>query len=621
MNKNKATAIVLTLCLSIGLNAQAVQAKVDDGKIDLYQVFSNKADQNKTGVGSRIYKWSMHLPDDGIVFKSEGANAFNMATASYKAGVQLQVEKNKDELSLEELLYKMQNATTRDLFRVEQEKELVINIAKDNSGEQYIRIIKSNPFIDYLLVDEAAQELGEYVENRIYIKNNYIYNLTITMKGEFYRGHQEMFDKLTASFKLSFDEKNTLIKELSDSVSTTREYKNTSYGWKMIMSPYWRVEGVPNARTQKFTPVYSDEELEQVEKKVKNDEKEFKVPEGVAVSLISSAAKDETASKWAAEEIQVLKDKYNSEVYEILRNETKTQANINLHHVVIRYKTVTKNQYIVHQLYVVGNGYKYLVTATMKEEQYNDAKKKNAFENMINSFSLDKKCISEYLGEIITAKSLINLKDSKEVKMKKYDFGTKVTKSFNTSRNGYDFNDSYAGTNYMYADPNYRGDISNNEYISALEPTSNVRVDMYSGLDTKEISDTIKNRVEIYLKDDEIRMGLANIKIQSGEYNGSQLYYIEKEYDLNAIKKFVKEDETKIYDLESLKNQYEYIIKTGKDIYTESITLPVSNMTSNNKAKVNSIWENTTISKINYSKVSIQWKHHKLSEFDKEKNK
>ncbi|MBU3129120.1 hypothetical protein [Clostridium tagluense] len=620
MNKNKATAIVLTLCLSIGLTAPSVQAKVDDGKIDLYQAFSNKADQMKTGVGSRIYKWSMHLPDDGIVFKSDRANFFNMATASYKSGVQLQVEKNKDELSLEELLYKMQNATTRDLYRVEQEKELVINIAKDSSGEEYIRIIKSNPFIDYLLVDEAAQQLGEYVENRIYIKNNYIYNLTITMKGDFYREHKEMFDKLTSSFKLSFDEKNAFIKELSDSVSTTREYKNTSYGWKMIMSPYWRVEGIPNARTQKFTPVYSDEELEQVEKKVKNDEKEFKVPEGVSVSLISSARKDETASKWAAEEIQVLKDKYNSEVYEILRNETKTQANINVHHVVIRYKTVTKNQYIVHQLYVVGNGYKYLVTATMKEEQYNDAKKKNAFESMINSFSLDKEGISEYLGEIITAKSLINLNDSKEVKMKKYDFGTKLTRSFNISRNGYNFNDSYSGVD-LYADPNYRGDISNNECLSALEPTSNIRVDMYSGLDTKEMSETIKNRIEIYLKDDEIHMGLANIKIQSGEYKGAKLYYIEKEYDLNAIKKFVKEDETKIYDLESLKNQYEYIIKTGKDIYTESITLPVSNMTSNNKAKVNSIWENTTISKINYSKASIQWKQHNLSEFDKEKNK
>ncbi|MBW9156198.1 hypothetical protein G9F71_023695 [Clostridium sp. FP2] len=620
MNKNKATAIVLTLCLSIGLTAPSVQAKVDDGKIDLYQAFSNKADQMKTGVGSRIYKWSMHLPDDGIVFKSDRANFFNMATASYKSGVQLQVEKNKDELSLEELLYKMQNATTRDLYRVEQEKELVINIAKDSSGEEYIRIIKSNPFIDYLLVDEAAQQLGEYVENRIYIKNNYIYNLTITMKGDFYREHKEMFDKLTSSFKLSFDEKNAFIKELSDSVSTTREYKNTSYGWKMIMSPYWRVEGIPNARTQKFTPVYSDEELEQVEKKVKNDEKEFKVPEGVSVSLISSAGKDETASKWAAEEIQVLKDKYNSEVYEILRNETKTQANINVHHVVIRYKTVTKNQYIVHQLYAVGNGYKYLVTATMKEEQYNDAKKKNAFESMINSFSLDREGISEYLGEIITAKALINLNDSKEVKMKKYDFGTKLTRSFNISRNGYNFNDSYSGVD-LYADPNYRGDISNNECLSALEPTSNIRVDMYSGLDTKEMSETIKNRIEIYLKDDEIHMGLANIKIQSGEYKGAKLYYIEKEYDLNAIKKFVKEDETKIYDLESLKNQYEYIIKTGKDIYTESITLPVSNMTSNNKAKVNSIWENTTISKINYSKASIQWKQHNLSEFDKEKNK
>lgn len=621
MRKNRVTATLLTLCLVLGLIAPTVQAKVDDGKIDLYQVFSNKADQMKTEVGSRVYKWSMYLPDDGIVYKSEGANSFNMATSSYQAGVQLEVQKNKDELQLKELLYKMQNSTRKNLFMFEQEKELVIDIAKDNLGEEYISIIKSNPFIDYFLVDEAAQELGEYVENRIYIKNNYIYNLTITMNGEFYREHKEMFEKLVSSFKLSFDEKNSFIKELSDSVSTTREYKNTSYGWKMIMSPYWKVEGIPNARTQKFIPVYSDEELEQVEKKVENDEKEFKVPEGVTVRLVSSAKKDEIASKWAGEEIQVLKDKYNNEVYEILNNESKKQGDINVHHVVIRYKTVTKNPYIVHHLYVVGNGYKYLVTATMKEEQYNDAKKKNAFESMINSFSLDKECISEYLGKIVTAKSLINLNDSKEVKMKKYDFQTKVTKSFNTSRNGYDFEDNYYGINYRYYDPNYRGDISNNEYVSALEPASNIRVDMYAGLDTNEMSETIKDRAQMYLKDDEIHMGLANIKIQSGEYNGAQLYYIEKEYNLKAIRNFVKEDETKIYDLENLQNQYEYIIKIGKDIYTESVNLPVANMTSNNEAKVNSIWANTIINKVNYSKSNIQWKQHKLEEFDKEKNK
>jgi homocitrate synthase NifV len=111
------------------------------------------------------------------------------------------------------------------------------------------------------MVDEAAEELRDYIENRIYVTNNYIYNLTISMNGEFYKQHEEMFDKLSSSFKLSFDEKNPYIKELSDSVSTTREYKNTSYGWKLVMSPYWKVEGTPNARNQSFRPVYSDEEL------------------------------------------------------------------------------------------------------------------------------------------------------------------------------------------------------------------------------------------------------------------------------------------------------------------------------------------------------------------------
>ena len=614
MHKNKITATLLTLCLLVGLTTTTVQAKDDDGKIDLYQVFSNKADQMKTEVGSRIYKWSMHLPDDGIIYKSDNANYFNMATTSYKSAVQLEVEKNKDELSLEEYLYKMQNTTKMNYYRFEQEKELAIDIAEDSLEEKYIRIIKSNPYIDYYLVDEAAQELGEYVENRIYIKNNYIYNLTITMDGEFYREHEEMFSKLVSSFKLSFDEKNPYIKELSDSVSAAREFKNTSYGWKLMVSPYWKVEGTPNARTQTFTPVYSDEELEQGEINEESAPEEIMVPEGVTVSLISSAEKSETPSKWAQEDIQLLKEKYSNEVYEILNNEAKKQENTDVQHVIIRYKTVTKNPYVVHSLYVVGNGYKYLVTATMKEEQYNDTTKRAAFENMINSFVLDKTCISKYLGRIIAAKSLININDSKDIKMKKYDFQTKVTKSFNTSRDELDY---YYYDDYMYYDYGYNTSISNSEYISATDPASNINISMNAGLDTSDMKDAIKNRAEAYLNDDEIRMGLATLKIKSAQYNGAEIYYIEKEYDLNAIKNFVKEDDTKVYDLEELRNQYEYIIKIGKDTYTQSITLPVANMTLNNKAKVNNIWTNTTINKVNYSKLSINWVEHKLSEFEK----
>ena len=613
MNKNKVTATLLTLCLLLGLTTTKVEAIDDDGKIDLYQVFSNKVDQLKTEVGSRIYKWSMHLPDDGIVYKSDNANYFNMATTSYKSSVQLEVEKNKDELSLEEYLYRMQNTASDYSYMFEQEKELVIDIAEDSLGERYIRIIKSDPYIDYYLVDAAAQEMGEYVENRIYIKNNYIYNLSIVMEGQFYREHEEMFEKLAASFKLSFDEKNPYIKELSDSVSTTREYKNTSYGWKLVMSPYWKVDGTPNARTQRLIAVYSDDELEQVKEDEEKDEEEIMVPEGITVSLVSSAEKDETASKWAQDDIQVLKNKYNSEVYEILSNEAKKQGDVNVHHVVIRYKTVTKNPYVVHNLYVVGNGYKYLVTATMKEEQYNDATKRAAFENMINSFSLDKTCISEYLGRIISAKSLINLNEAKEIKLKKYDFQTKITKAFNTSR---EEEDSYYD-DYMYYEYGYKESISNSEYVSASDPINNINVIMNAGLDTSKMKEAIKNRAEVYLNDDEISMGLATIKIKSAQYNGAEIYYIEKEYDLNAIKNFVKEDDTKVYDLEELRNQYEYMIKIGKDMYTQSITLPVANMTSKNEAKVNSIWSNTTINKVNYSKLNINWSEHKLEDFDK----
>ncbi|MEL7597912.1 MAG: hypothetical protein AAGU01_06895, partial [Clostridiaceae bacterium] len=201
------------------------------------------------------------------------------------------------------------------------------------------------------------------------------------------------------------------------------------------------------------------------------------------------------------------------------------------------------------------------------------------------------------------------------------NFNTKVTKSWNTFGEGFGFDDELYNDEffYKYGEQIYRENISNNEYVNAFESSSNMRVDMFAGLNTSKINEIIQGKAEGYLNNDEIRMGLAKIKIESSQYNGAEVYYLEKEYDLDAVKKFVNEDETKIYDLKGLENEYTHIIKIGQDTYTQTITLPVANMTSKNKAKVNEIWGNTTINKTNYSKLNLKWQQHKLEDFDKEK--
>lgn len=613
--------MILCICFSSGLYAPNVYAKDDSGNIDLYQAFSSEEDRMKTEVGSRIYKWSMHLPDDGTIYKSEQANFFNMSTNSYQANIQLTVDKNKENTTLEEMLYQMQNQSIQNNNNnmvYSNEKDYVMNIDTDDAGQKFIRVIKADQFYDYYMVNEAAQEFSDYIENRIYIANGYIYNLTVSMKGEFYKQHEEMFDKLVSSFKVSFDDNNQYIKELSDSVSTTREYKNTSYGWKMTMSPYWRVNGIPNARIQNFSPVYTDEELNMSTNTDSQNDTDFKVPEGVTVSLISSADKDETAAKWAQKEIENFKNNNNDKIYEILSTKENFIGDFNSYDVVIRNKSVTSDPYVVHNLYIIGNGYKYLVTATMKEEKYDNVSKRNEFDSMLSSFTLDKSCISKYLGEILSADSILDVNASKELKMNKYDFSTTITKGWNVSRDankndqGQDYNDQYPIIGYS---PDSRGDVSNNEYVGAIDPVSNMHVDMTAGLNANEIDEIVKQNTDQLLKNDEVQLGLANVKIQSAEYDGAQIYCIEKEYDLDAILAFVKSDTTKKYDFERLQNQYEYIVKVGKDTFIENITLPVENATDANKAKADEIWQNTSINKNSYGKAGLSWKDHKLEEF------
>jgi hypothetical protein len=604
------------ICVVFLFGAITPVSYADDGKIDLYQAFSNKDDQSKTEVGSRIYKWSMYLPDDAIIYKSERVNYFNMSTTSYQATADLEVNKNVNNQTLEDILYSLQNQSKQGYYWLWGDKEFQVDIAKDEWGQKYIRIIKAGGYYDYYLVDKAAEEFSEYIENRIYISNNYVYNLTIHMNGDFYKQHEELFDKLASSFKLSFDEKNPNIKELSDSISTAREYKNTSYGWKMVLSPYWKMEGSPNARNQIFRPVYSDEELNQDKAAVDETENGFKVPEGITVSLIGSSSVGENATQWALKDIDKIKDNYNKEVCEIITCKEYAQAGLNVYNVSVRFKTVTKKPYIMNNLYVVGNGYKYLISAVMMEDEYLNNAKKDSFNNMLKTFELDKTCLSKYLGKIVQADDIVNMNEAKDLKMKKYNFTTKITRNWNVSNSM----GTYGMYNDMYMEKMYYYEsISNNEFLSAFEPESNINLSMTAGLNSNTIDEIIAQRTENLLNDDEIRLQLAKVNIESTESNGAVIYCISKEYDTKAIEKFVDEDKTKNYSFDTLTNQYEYIIKLGKDIYIQDIMIPVSNTSDVNLKKVKDIWSDTTVNNVNYSNLDLKWKKHTLQEFDKQK--
>lgn len=612
MRNKKIISVILSICLTTGLSVKTAYAADDNGKIDLYQVFSSKADAMKTEVGSRIYKWSMHLPDDGVIYKSQQANYFSMSTTSYQSDIQLEIDKNKNNLTLEEYLYNLQNKPKNSFFYYDDDKEFSMSIQNDGTGKRYIRIIKADQIYDYYMVNEAAEESGNYIENRIYIENNYIYNLTVSMKTAYYKEHQEMFDKLISSFKISFDEKNPYIKELSDSVSTQRKFTNASYGWQITLNPYWKVDGIANARVQNFIPVYSDEELNMSSKDQSSEDDPYKVEEGVTVSLVNSAVSGETAESFGEKELNDFKSNYNSSAYDILSCGKKIQNNLDMYSLVIRNKTITGKPYVVHSLYVIGNGYKYIVSATMKDEKYNDAQKRTEFENMINSFALSRSNLSKYLGKIIPADSLININESKDFKLKKYSFGTKLTKGWDISDNS---NTDYYAYNQKFMQQDYNGNITNSEYSSAVDPFSNINLIINAGLDASEINENIKKRAETLSADDEVLMGLAKVTIKSADYNDAKLYYVAKEYDLNSILNFVQSDKTKTYNFENLQNEYNYIIKIGNNTYTESITIPLSRTTNTNMDKIHKIWSDTSVNGTNYSKLNISWKDHKLDEY------
>lgn len=631
MKKNLCILMSLTLAMSL---SPVKALGIEKGKVDLYDIFSKDADKVKTQVGSALYKWTMHLPEDAIIYKSDKSNFFNMTTNSYSSNVQLMVNKNNDELSLEDILYKSENKFGMDYEYRYMDKQFATCISKDQNDKRYVKIIKGNKNNENLLLDESGDELMEYVENRIYIENGYIYNYTLRMNGEFYKNHVERFEKLISSFKLQFDSKDSHSKELSESVSTIREFSNTSYGWNMNLSSYWKLQGIQNSKVQKFSAIYDDTEngLENINMSLKNN-MEYKIQEGISVKLVSSAVENENSKAFAQKEIENIKNNINSEAYELIsskeitlgekNSDGKTEQKNSAYETVTKYKTVTKMPSVVYNLYVVANGYKYLITATMTEEQYKDTKKRKVYEDMIYSFKTNSKGFSKYIGKITSTDNMIDYSKTNNLKMKNYNFSSKIPKYFSTSNESTGIDNGYYMEKNMSYSSMYEGSISNREAVFASDLKSNIKINMAAGLDTTEMKGIISQRTDVYAKNDEVRMGLANVNIKSASYNDSsssaEIYCIEKIYDVSAIDKFVKEDSTKKYDLSLLENEYEYIVKTGKDVYVQTISIPVFNMTEVNKKKISDIISNTTISDVNYSNLNLKWKKCELSEFKEKK--
>lgn len=606
-------ACLLVFMASIPTYALPLQ---DDGTIDLYEVFSNKKDRMKTEVGSRIFKWSMHLPDDAIIYKSDRVNYFNMYTESYKSSVSLEVMKNEQKYTLEDILYsKQMNNSNFNYYWYFSQKEFTFNIEQDEKGEKFIRIVKMDPFYDYYLVDNAAEEFSSYIENRIYIKNDYIYNLEISMEGKYYRENPEMFGKLVSSFILSYDENNPYIKELSDSVSEHREYENTSYGWKITVNPYWKEEGISNARVQRFNAVYSHEEIYGSDEAEKEREAAFNnyqpFQEGITVSLISSALPTDTPEGWAKEEIEKLQQNYNGKVYEILLSEKVTLGDTEAYRVKVKYTTSPKNPYIVDNLYVIGKDYKYQLTAHITDKKYKEDKTREAFESMLKSFRLTNHR-SKYLGKILDPTSLIDWNQSKEIKTNKYNFKATLTKNWHTYDNFYSgYNDYYDYYDKYY----YYPGMGNQESVSAYQTSNNMNLMMMAGFDTRSFDDIVKNYVSGLLETDEIRVGLGNVDVSSASVGSVNIYRITAEYDLDAINQFAKGDETKSYDFNSISNQYIYMVKIGNDLYTQTVTIPVANTTTYTMNELQQVWKNTQILGVNYSEKVTNWIKHPNSKF------
>ncbi len=566
--------LIILFFLMAGYPSQALSLK-DDGHIDLYEIFSKERDAIKTQVGSRFYKWSIHLPNDAIIYKTDRVNHFSMYSENYKTNISLDVVANKDAYSLEDILYEIQakdSASPPNWQRLEKEYTSTIN--RDHRGYRYIQIIKVDPFYDYFLVDKAAEEYNSYIENRIYIANNFIYNLQVNMEGKYFRENPEMFEKLISSFVTSYDETKPYIKELSDSISEARVYKNTSYGWKITLNPYWKKEGMPNARNQYFKPVYTYDEINDLA-----DDQRKKG--GISVNLISSLSAAESLESWFKNELQLLERNYNPGIYKVIAINEINLGQLAAYRLKVKFRDKPHESYIVDTIYTVGNGYKYKIEANLPYEDYTNTESYQAYDNMLKSFRLTRDH-SSYLGEILDASKLINEQDKRKLAIRDQDFEILLSKNW-------------------LIDQESTGDLA------AYQSSNNLTLFVATNLDSRAFEDIIQDYLSPIFAQDEVRLGLAQIMVESANTKGINLCRISVVYDLDRVDKFSKDKEDLVYSYNSLLNQHIQIIQKDNVLYNQRISIPLTNTNSYTMEEINQVWEESKVYGIRIGSPKINW--------------
>ena len=373
-------------------------------------------------IGDSYYNWSMQLPDElKLEYRNFNGseNIFVAQDESYIVTVNLYDADSESNLD---------NAVTNIKEKIE-DFTLIDFTENSSNGEDYVEFIYSD---------------NEWtVQERCYITKTTEYDILIYTKNDD-SYDDEKYQNLMTSFNFKFD-KTGSTEDLSDVTKEGyRKYQDTRLKWTIDMIPYF--EEIKDEKIQNKI-LFFGKNYEFLTVEV------YSMDKGETLDSVTKTILDDSAAH------------YNSELYSVTKQEKikvdGTEGNR------VNYTITYPGKFVYgYEMFFTDNSYKYIVTAQIPEEVYNNSKDRKLVEGMLNSFSF-KKLDAKVTGKLLDPAKVSLSNRVRTVKDSNYTIALPI--NWSESENNNEEFQFYYGSEISLAVAEFEDVTDFEEFISFLD--------------------------------------------------------------------------------------------------------------------------------------------------------
>ncbi|MCY9665894.1 trypsin-like peptidase domain-containing protein [Paenibacillus alginolyticus] len=359
------------------------------------------ADRGKTKIGDSHYGWSMKYPA-GLVkgHQSDDGDSVSFVDAKGDFSLSIKVESNQsDELSPSALLNRL--ASDEDSY----------SGSSTILERQYVKR-EGNPYAK--IVGRSGDE--GYIQTRGYLHQGSLYTVQLFVSKEHYNNNfkQNSYNDLLDSFKVSFNDKDESLKDISVYSGGNTTYKN-EYGLSFDLPSNWQ-QGGYSSSSSFFNDDYS---------------------QTLHVS-VTSASSGDTLGAWVDRQRKQLEDSY-APIYRSMKEpEEITLAGVPA--LKVTYASTLGNKWSAGiSLFFIKDKYKYELDMNYPQEE-DKATLEDILKTLTSTVKVDKESMDQELGFIQDLDELLDPSRTVAYRNEKFKYALQIPEIW-TSSKSYDNKD------------------------------------------------------------------------------------------------------------------------------------------------------------------------------------